>query len=439
MFKTQLRPPQLSLRRAGSPNAAPKTATRWLRPALATLTTLMLGAAALAPTSPAQAGVFSKDPNGDVARPFYYNSATLDGTPGKLLRQEAAVSGINTLGISKIGPYKAQRILYSSKNRTGKNIAVSGIVIEPKRAWSGKGQRPIIAYAPGTQGISDDCAPSWNIANSIGDYEQLFFKSFLAKGYAVVVTDYEGLGTPGAHTYMDRVSQGHAVLDSARAATQLKGWDLSKNNPIVINGYSQGGGAAASAAELAGTYAPELNIKGAAAGAVPANLSALPAKLDGGKSALFELYALKGLTTSYGVTLPLSPHGQQVMQRATNTCVMGGSFYSGTRLSQLTSDGTDVNQLMAQEPYRTMLAEQRIGNLKPTMPVLLTHGRGDDVIDYQVGSTLASDWCARGARVTFTPNDAKSHTAGASEHLKQSLVFTMLVLDGLSPNSCSAR
>lgn len=127
------------------------------------------------------------------------------------------------------------------------------------------------------------------------------------------------------------------------------------------------------------------------------------------------------------------------MQRATNTCVMGGSFYSGTRLSQLTSDGTDVNQLIAQEPYRTMLAEQRIGNLKPTMPVLLTHGRGDDVIDYQVGSTLASDWCARGARVTFTPNDAKSHTAGASEHLKQSLVFTMLVLDGLSPNSCSAR
>lgn len=229
MFKTQLR--RLSPRRTASPSATPKTATRWLRPALATLTTLMLGAAALAPTSPAQAGVFSKDPNGDVARPFYYNSVTLDGTPGKLLRQEAAVSGINTLGISKIGPYKAQRILYSSKNRTGKDIAVSGIVIEPKRAWSGKGQRPIIAYAPGTQGISDDCAPSWNIANSIGDYEQLFFKSFLAKGYAVVVTDYEGLGTPGAHTYMDRVSQGHAVLDSARAATQLKGWDLGKTTP----------------------------------------------------------------------------------------------------------------------------------------------------------------------------------------------------------------
>ena len=77
----------------------------------------MLGAAALAPTSPAQAGVFSKDPNGDVARPFYYNSVTLDGTPGKLLRQEAAVSGINTLGISKIGPYKAQRIQKPHRQR----------------------------------------------------------------------------------------------------------------------------------------------------------------------------------------------------------------------------------------------------------------------------------------------------------------------------------
>ena len=122
MFKTQLRPPQLSSRRAGSPSAAPKTAARWLRPALATLTTLMLGAAALAPTSPAQAGVFSKDPNGDVARPFYYNSATLDGTPGKLLRQEAAVSGINTLGISKIGPYKAQRSSTHPKTAPAKTL-----------------------------------------------------------------------------------------------------------------------------------------------------------------------------------------------------------------------------------------------------------------------------------------------------------------------------
>ena len=50
------------------------------------------------------------------------------------------------------------------------------------------------------------------------------------------------------HTYMDRVSQAHAVLDSDRAARQLEGWDINADNPVIINGYSQGGGAAAAAA-----------------------------------------------------------------------------------------------------------------------------------------------------------------------------------------------
>ncbi|MDK8812022.1 MULTISPECIES: lipase family protein [Corynebacterium] len=50
------------------------------------------------------------------------------------------------------------------------------------------------------------------------------------------------------HTYMDRVSQSHALPDSAGAARQLEGWDTNADNPVIINGYSQGGGAAAAAA-----------------------------------------------------------------------------------------------------------------------------------------------------------------------------------------------
>ena len=59
--------------------------------------------------------------------------------------------------------------------------------------------------------------------------------------------DYEGLGTAGVHTYMDRVSQGRATLDVIRAAQRLDGTGLSAGSPVGIMGYSQGGGAAAAA------------------------------------------------------------------------------------------------------------------------------------------------------------------------------------------------
>jgi pimeloyl-ACP methyl ester carboxylesterase len=107
------------------------------------------------------------------------------------------------------------------------------------------------------------------------EYESLFIKGLIERGYAVALTDYQGLGTAGVHTYMNRVAQGRAVLDAVRAAQRLSGSGLSSLNPVGLVGYSQGGGASAAAAELAASYAPELKVKGAVAGAVPADLGAV--------------------------------------------------------------------------------------------------------------------------------------------------------------------
>ena len=42
------------------------------------------------------------------------------------------------------------------------------------------------------------------------------------------ISDYQGLGTPGLHTYMVGPAQGHAVLDMARAAERL-----ARHRPLV--------------------------------------------------------------------------------------------------------------------------------------------------------------------------------------------------------------
>src|SRR5699024_268392 len=109
-----------------------------------------------------------------------------------------------------------------------------------------------------------------------------FIANLLSKGFAVMVTDYEGLGMPGGHTYVVGQSEGRALLDGVRAAQKLPGSGLSTSSPVGLMGYSQGGGAAGWAAELAGTYAPELKLRGTVAGGVPADLLAVAEFAEGG-------------------------------------------------------------------------------------------------------------------------------------------------------------
>ena len=130
-------------------------------------------------------------------------------------------------------------------------------------------------------------------------YEELWVATLVARGYAVVVTDYEGLGTPGDHPYMNRLSQGHALLDAARAAKQLPGTSLTPNGPVALWGYSQGGGASASALELAPSYAPELDLVGAYVGAPPADLTTLLPFIDGSILTGVLGYVLNGMIHSY--------------------------------------------------------------------------------------------------------------------------------------------
>src|SRR6266498_3548739 len=93
------------------------------------------------------------------------------------------------------------------------------------------GTRPLVAYAPGTQGWGDQCAPSKSIAGGV--FDELFaVDNLLAKGWAVVVTDYPGLGTPGPHLYNVGIAEGYAVLDSLRAAARLPEAGLSATAPV---------------------------------------------------------------------------------------------------------------------------------------------------------------------------------------------------------------
>lgn len=94
-------------------------------------------------------------------------------------------------------------------------------------------------------------------------YEALAIYRILSTGAAVVVTDYVDLGTTDRlHTYVNRLDQGHALLDAARAARAVPGASVTAASRTGLYGYSQGGGASAATAELQPSYAPDVELAG---------------------------------------------------------------------------------------------------------------------------------------------------------------------------------
>lgn len=183
---------------------------------------------------------------------FYTWEEPIPATPGQLLRQEKLDS---TLGLANAG---AQfRILYSSTNGIDGNtpVAVSGSFFLPKGSPPDGGW-PLLAWGHETAGIADICAPSWT---GYSIKVEAFLNTWLAHGFAVVATDYQGLGTPGPHPYMAARPGAYGVLDSIRAVKQAF---PSLGAKILLAGYSQGGGAVFGAAALQPSYAPDISILG---------------------------------------------------------------------------------------------------------------------------------------------------------------------------------
>lgn len=195
---------------------------------------------------------------------------------------------------------------------------------------------------------------------------------------------------------------------------------------MALAGYSQGGGASAAAVELAPQYAPELNLKGAYAGAVPADLPAVGRNLDGGLYTGFLLYAVTGMGAASG--LDLSPHlnaaGRAKLAATDNECTLQSIASSGfLNTAQLTVSGQKLSSLLELPEVKPFLAEQKIGNGRaPAVPVL-SHSLLDDVIPFDQGRQLAKRWCGAGSSVYFDVTAGASHIGGYAAAIPQAFIF----------------
>ena len=202
---------------------------------------------------------------------FYAAPASVPDEPGVLLRHEPLTARWVPAHA------RAWRILYTTTHEDGRRALASGMVLAP-RATDGGEAVNLVAWGHGTTGITSACAPS-QLRKGPEAGAMLITRQVLDEGWAIVATDYIGLGVDGApHPWMIGEPGGRAVLDSIRAARQVPA--LALRDRTVLWGHSQGGHAAIWAGQLAADYAPELELVGIAALAPGTNPLAIVSGLD---------------------------------------------------------------------------------------------------------------------------------------------------------------
>lgn len=371
--------------------------TRRIAVALAVaVTTFALAAAAVASSHAGSSPTPKVGPSGLR----FYSPAKLPAGPHGTLIWERPFHGVAALrGATNY------LVLYKQVRVDGKPVPVSGIVSIPKGKAPKQGF-PVVTFAHGTTGIADSCAPSRDTGPASGAHEAdtgiaPLLNSWIKDGYAVVRTDYEGLGTPGPHPYLIGHSEGYGVLDIVLAARHL---DPSLSNRIVISGHSQGGQAALWAASLAPTYTPSLKLLGTLAFAPQSHTAEEASFLTTiSTSALTPLAGmiLRGIDIAYPslhVSSLLTPAGAALYPQTLTKCLSqleSTSSLGGLPLDQLVSSSANL------APAEKDIAANDPDNLKIKGSVLIEQGLADTTVLPTFDQQLSQELAKSGAKVTY--------------------------------------
>ena len=361
------------------------------RPLAASLTALALLALAFAAPSRA------------AERPAFYEAPAVlpDGGPGTLVRSEPF--GLNGITRPPAGT-RAWRLLYTSTGATGDRTVVSGSLLLP--AAGGAAVKGLVSVGVGTHGMGDQCAVSRQLATG-AEPDLATMTNLLRRGYAVAVTDYQGLGTAGQHVFAVNKALGRNMLDVIRAARQVPGTGLATDDQVGLVGYSEGGGAAGSAAEQAATYAPELRVVGTVAGGTLSNPERAVRPLEGNWFMGLKVAGAIGYDQAYpelGLDRYLTAAGKHVVRNDTRGCQEFVARFMFNRMSWYTKSDP-----VTKPDWKARMRENAVGAVKPSAPVYLYHGRFDEAVFYDQTERVKKSWCALGATVRWRLNPITEH------------------------------
>jgi acetyl esterase/lipase len=357
---------------------------------------------------------------------FYAAPADLEeAAPGTLLRSEPFTRGLP-------GDVRGWRVLYRSTDAEGEPVAVSGLLMEPRAP--APEPRPLIAIAHGSTGVSESCAPSLAARPlaSLAGVERA-----LDAGFAVVATDYLGLGTPGPHPYLIGSASAHAVLDSLRTAPDLVDVDPEA---VAVWGFSQGGHAALFAGQEAPTYAPDLDLRGVVTFAPATDLTALVEEghgtVVGTLTVVSAAVAWSEAREDLDLTDVVAPASADTAREIAERCLDPTSLPVSTIQSVVLRDevsplGTSTTAHWA--PF--LVANTPTGDLE--VPLLVLQGAEDPIVRAEITARDVRRRCEAGEVVDLRVIPGVGHFTLGSRTDDDAVAWTTARFDGEpAPSTC---
>ncbi|MFD4468779.1 lipase family protein [Rhodococcus sp. NPDC058505] len=328
-------------------------------------------------------------------------------------------------------------LLFRTTDSQGKPIAANTTFLKPPNHQPNS---PLVSYQHIINALGHKCkiatelyttdpltqireAPGLNIA--------------LARGWAVALPDHLG----PRMAYGAAKLGGQITLDGIRAIQRTPELQVT-DSPVGLGGYSGGGMATSWAAALAPTYAPELNIVGAAEGGAPMNLGKMATALGTNPHPAFGLAmaAALGLEREYpermNVTDQLNDTGRWLLSMIGNGCTNEIMFWG---LGRSANEMTD-NRNFLDDPVAWQVMDENSLELYPGIPktpIFEWHSPTDTLVPVDAIENTMRRYCDAGVPVQTLLTPSPDHLSAAVLGLPQALDWLDARFRGVpAPSTC---
>lgn len=328
---------------------------------------------------------------------FYLAPEVLPAQPGVLIRKQS---------VSTVIDARAWRVLYTTTDAAGQVTTASALFCLPKNQ---EDSYNLLVYCHQATGIERRCAPSVHDKPALA---LAGLRQAMQKGWAYLAPDYPGLGAEGIHPFLIGEPTATSVLDAIRAIQTTTVAQI--NNKTVIWGYSQGGHAAAWAAGVQPSYAPELALDGIILGSPaldPAEL--FQASEDSPISRV--IWALSAVAWSRltGISLQgaIKPESLAAVRETAKHCFIGAEAIVGLAATDAMGGKPHLINPLHVEPFATMLQENRAPT-KLSLPVLVVQGGKDITVPPAQSKLMIAEMQSYGTKTTYIEHDRFDHLTG---------------------------
>ncbi|KAI9038886.1 alpha/beta hydrolase family protein [Aspergillus affinis] len=347
---------------------------------------------------------------------FYATSPHFNGSrPGDLLKFEP----VNPTTLDIVSGVSVYRFQYTSQSLNSTLVPATGFIAIPYASTRNDKKYKVIAYAHGTIGVFRGCPPSREPTL----YEYGSWSPLINRGYAVVATDYAGLGNDYIdHEYLSFPAHANDLYYSMVAARQA--FPTLFTQELMSVGLSQGGGAVWKLSES------PLHQTGTAGSSNPSSYDII--------------YEIPWLPIALQRAFPrqkVPMLGKKLMERVelatqAQTCYYGiSSLMYGLQPSDILGDTGITEAARYLQEWQNRVAPGQ--GAKATGPIMIVQGLNDTAVLPDITVDAYRDTCRHG-------NEAHLRLYGGLDH---SGVFPASAVDWLSfiddhfthPNRTCAR